>query len=275
MGNRVEIKIVVENSVYKENLLAEHGLAFWIKMGNQEYLFDTGQGLVLENNLEELDLNINNLNGVLLSHGHYDHANGLKWLLKERPDLKLYGHSDIFIPKYSQRSSGFLYRGMNITRDDVENFIPVNKAREIEKGLWMTGEITVHNREKIIRPDYKLKIDDELKVDQFKDDQALFIETKEGIVVLLGCSHSGVVKTLKHIKKLTAGQKIVVIIGGMHLIHADMERIDSIIDYLQELNFDLLVPLHCTGFKAAAKLNSIFKDKVIAGGVGKKFSFQL
>lgn len=275
MENRVEIQIVVENSIYKEKLLAEHGLAFWIKIGNQEYLFDTGQGLVLENNLEELGLNINNLNGVLLSHGHYDHANGLKWLLKARPDLKLYGHSDIFIPKYSQKNSDLLAKGMNITKNDVENFIPVNKVRVIEKDLWMTGEIAVDNRKEILRADYKLKVEDELKVDQFKDDQALFIETKEGIVVLLGCSHSGVVNTLKYIKKLTDGQRIAAIIGGMHLINADLDRIDFIIDYLQKLDFDLLAPLHCTGFKAAARMNSVFKDKVVTGGVGKKFSFQL
>ena len=275
MQNRVEIQIVVENSVYKEKLLAEHGLAFWIKMGDKEYLFDTGQGLVLDNNLEELGLNINNLNGVLLSHGHYDHTNGLKWLLNARPDLKLYGHSDIFIPKYSQKNSGLLSKGMNITKNDVENFIPVNKAKEIEKGLWMTGEIAVDNREKILRADYKLKVDNELKVDQFKDDQALFIETEAGIVVLLGCSHSGVINTLKYIKKLTAGKRIAAIIGGMHLINADLARIDSIIDYLNKLDFDLLAPLHCTGFKAAARMNSVFKDKVVTGGVGKSFSFQL
>ncbi len=271
----MEIRVVAENSIYKEKLLAEHGLAFWIKMGNTEYLFDTGQGLVLDNNLEELGINIDDLAGILLSHGHYDHANGLKGLFEVRSDLRLYGHSDIFIPKYSQRSSGLLYRGMNITRDDVENFISVNEAREIEEGLWMTGEIAVDNREEILRPDYKVKVDDELKVDQFRDDQALFIETEEGIVVLLGCSHSGVVNTLKYIKELTAGQRIAAIIGGMHLIHADMERIDAIIDYLQELDFDLLAPLHCTGFKAAARMNSVFKDRVVAGGVGRKFSFKL
>lgn len=139
----------------------------------------------------------------------------------------------------------------------------------------MTGEIAVDNKEEILRADYKIKMDDEFKVDQFNDDQALFIEIEEGIVVLLGCSHSGVVNTLKYIKKVTAGQKIAAIIGGMHLIHADMERLDFIIDYLQELDFDLLVPLHCTGFKAAARMNSVFKDKVAAGGVGKNFSFQL
>ncbi|MFP4372581.1 MAG: MBL fold metallo-hydrolase [Halanaerobium sp.] len=275
MDKQVEIKIIAENSVYKEKLLAEHGLSFWIKVGNKQFLFDTGQGLVLDNNLKELGIKIEELNGILLSHGHYDHANGLKKLLKVRSDLKLYGHSDIFLPKYSKKSSGITYRGMNITRADVENFIPVNKAKEVADGLWMTGEIAVDNREEIIRSDYKVKINDELKVDQFKDDQASFIETKEGIVVLLGCSHSGVINTLKHIKKLTAGQKIAAIIGGMHLIHADLERIDDIIEYLKELDFDLLAPLHCTGFKAAARINSVFEDKVVAGGVGKSFSFKL
>jgi 7,8-dihydropterin-6-yl-methyl-4-(beta-D-ribofuranosyl)aminobenzene 5'-phosphate synthase len=275
MENRVEIKIVVDNSVYKEKLLAEHGLSFWIKIGNKEFLFDTGQGLVLNNNLKELGINVDDLNGVLLSHGHYDHANGLKELLKARPDLKLYGHSDIFLPKYSKKNSGLINRGMNINRDYVENFSPVNKAREIEPGFWMTGEIAVDNQEEIVRPNYKVKENDELKLDQFKDDQASFIETKAGIVVLLGCSHSGVINTLEYIKKLTADQKIAAIIGGMHLIHADRERIDAIIDYLKELDFDLLVPLHCTGFKAAARLNSVFEDKVMAGGAGEKFSFKL
>jgi len=275
MDNRVEIKIVVENSVYKEKLLAEHGLSFWIKMGNKEYLFDTGQGLVLNNNLKALGIELDDLNGILLSHGHYDHANGLKGLLKARSDLKLYGHSDIFLPKYSQKSSGLIDRGMNITRDDVENFIPVNKAKEIDDGLWMTGEVKVDNREEIMRADYKVKVNNELKVDQFKDDQASFIETKEGIVVLLSCSHSGVINILKYIKRLTEGQRIAAIIGGMHLIHANRERIDTIIDYLKELDFDLLAPLHCTGFKAAARINSVFEDKVVAGGVGEKFSFKL
>lgn len=271
----VEIKVVVDNSVHKGQLLAEHGLSFWIKINNKEYLFDTGQGLVLENNLKELGIKIGDLNGILLSHGHYDHAGGLKSLLKARPDLKLYGHSDIFLPKYSQKSSVQTDRGMNITRDDVQNFIPVNEANEIEPGLWMTGEIELDNREEIMRSDYKLKVNDELKVDKFKDDQAAFIETKAGIVVLLGCSHSGVINTLKQIKKLTEGRRIAAVIGGMHLIHADSERIDAIIDYLKNLDFDLLAPLHCTGFKAAAKMNSVFKDKVVAGGVGEKFTFQL
>ena len=61
----------------------------------------------------------------------------------------------------------------------------------------------------------------------------------------------------------------------MHLLHADLEKIDTIIDYLKELDFDLLAPLHCTGFKAAARINSFFEDKVVSGGVGKSFSFKL
>lgn len=59
----------------------------------------------------------------------------------------------------------------------------------------------------------------------------------------------------------------------MHLIHADQKRIDKIINYLRKLDFDLLVPLHCTGFKAAAQMKAVFKERVVAGGVGNKFLF--
>jgi 7,8-dihydropterin-6-yl-methyl-4-(beta-D-ribofuranosyl)aminobenzene 5'-phosphate synthase len=273
MNQRVEIKIVVANSVYQKNLLAEHGLSFWIKLGTKEYLFDTGQGLVLRHNLKELEIQLDSLNGILLSHGHYDHANGLKSLLKAKPNLKLYAHSDIFLPKYSKKSSQLIDRGMNITRTDLQNFRPVNKAKQIDAGLWLTGEISLDNREAIMKAKYKVKENEEIKLDPFKDDQAVFIESKAGIVVLLGCSHSGVIYTLKQIRKLTAGKKIAAIIGGMHLIHADQKRIDKIINYLRKLDFDLLVPLHCTGFKAAAQMKAVFKERVVAGGVGNKFLF--
>ena len=116
MSQEAEITLVVENSVYRSQLLAEHGLSFWIDYGDNSYLFDTGQGQVLNHNLKTLGLNPTELKGVILSHGHYDHGGGLNNILEQQPEVPVYAHPDVFLPKYSHKTSGQVLRGFAVTK---------------------------------------------------------------------------------------------------------------------------------------------------------------
>ncbi len=263
----LEVLIVVENKVNNRNLIAEHGLSFLLKYDGKDYLFDTGQGLAVIPNARALNINLNRLEGVFLSHGHDDHTGGLHKILRVNPGLKVYGHPDIFKPKYSRRDNKFKEIGFNMCRKDIDKFIPVSSLKEITDGLWLTGEIPER-----IKPsgNYKTGFKPELKDDYFQDDQSIVIETKQGLVVILGCSHAGVINILEYIKN-KFDDKLYAVFGGMHLKDKKEERIIDIIDYLSDQDFKLLVPMHCTGIDVVSLMKERLGDKVKRGSTGKRF----
>ena len=269
MEDEVEITIVVENNVHKKGLLAEHGLAFWVDYKDKSYLFDTGQGDILAHNLNNLELKISNLSGVLLSHGHYDHAGGLETILKKRPEISVYGHPDIFTPKYSKKTSGNVFRGFSLTKDRIDNFIPVTDLTELAPGLFLTGEIPSQNKQEKLNDHYQVKEGKSYKTDPFYDDQSLVLDTEEGLVIVLGCSHAGVINILTYIKS-EFDKKIHTIIGGMHLVNASESRIEWTVNRLAEIGFERLIPIHCTGEEAVREMSAAFEDKVEIKSVGDR-----
>jgi 7,8-dihydropterin-6-yl-methyl-4-(beta-D-ribofuranosyl)aminobenzene 5'-phosphate synthase len=269
----IKIKILVENNVYRRELMAEHGLALWIKYGEEEYLFDTGQGMVLLHNAEKMGIDLKRLKGVFLSHGHYDHTGGLKSILDLSPELRVYAHPGVFVPKYYQETGYLRENGMKLTREAIPGFIPVTDLKEIGEGLWCCNQIECNNKFSAIDPGFKIKQGNELISDDFKDDQSLFLETRNGLVVLAGCSHVGIVNILQHIRKVTGNKHIHAVIGGMHLINASKEYIEQTIMYFKRLDFDLLVPLHCTGINAINEMVNNLGERVKIAFTGDEFNF--
>ena len=269
MSSELELTLVVENNSEQRNLDSEHGLSFYLTYQRENYVFDTGQGQVLINNLKELDLAAKDLSGILLSHGHYDHAGGLKKLLDYKPMVPVYAHPNIFLDKYSKKSNGPVFRGFELSQDMISNFRAVTDLTEIKPGLWLTGEVPRKNNIEKLNPHYQVKVNDQFKIDPFKDDQSLIVETEKGLVVLLGCSHAGVINILKYIDN-NFTQEVYAIIGGMHLINAEQERIEWTINSLKEIGFELLISLHCTGKEAVQKMKDTFGHRVEIKSVGDK-----
>lgn len=240
----MEIKILSSNSVFKDQLLAEHGLSIWFKYHKNEYLFDTGQGKVLKNNADLLNIDFNNLKGVILSHNHYDHTGGLKDLLKLKPELEIFGH-----PKTVQK-----------LKENKFNLNPITENQKLEAGLWLTGQLSAADFN--IAKDHKY-------LEQIKTENTLYAETDKGLVILLGCSHAGLINILEYIETKTK-KNIHAVIGGMHLINKDKTELDKIIVRLKEFEIDLFYPLHCTGDQAVFKLKEAFTEQVKILHVGDK-----
>ncbi|MBW1683298.1 MAG: MBL fold metallo-hydrolase [Deltaproteobacteria bacterium] len=274
----ISVSVLVENTALKKGLLAEHGLSVYIEAGEQKILFDTGQSGIVLHNAKVLGHRLDRLDAVVLSHGHYDHTGGLKHVLKSCGDLKIYAHPSAFKPKFACNENG-VGRSIGLPGADggllpnIEKLsVSTTQPTEIIEGIFVTGQIPrVTPFEDTGGPFF---LDAACtQPDLMFDDQALFFNTSQGTVVLLGCAHAGVINTLVYVHELTGGKSIHAVMGGMHLLSADEERMNRTMDHFYRLDPDLLGPAHCTGRSAVFRLHASFGRKCIPFSGGTRITF--
>jgi 7,8-dihydropterin-6-yl-methyl-4-(beta-D-ribofuranosyl)aminobenzene 5'-phosphate synthase len=275
----IKITTLVDNAVAQSGkaLLGEHGLSFYIEAGDRRILFDTGQNLALSNNARVLGIDLKTIDTVVLSHGHYDHSGGLQSILESNRHFTLYGHPDVFSPKVKKVKDGYKYIGIPVEKSDIVNRgISLQLDRnpiEIVPGVMTSGEIALENDFERVEANFFLKQDQAVIADRLADDQALIVDTRKGVVVLLGCSHRGVVNTLTHVARLKNTRKIHAIFGGLHLGKASDDRLSKIIKHLRGFDLEMVGLGHCTGPRAFLALANAFKGRVFFNTVGTVMKF--
>ena len=275
----IRVTTLVENAVGRPDLLAEHGLAFWVQDGAESLLFDTSRGEVLAGNARRLGIRLDPVGAVVLSHGHYDHTGGLRHVLRPGGRTKVFAHADALLPKYARNTDGTA-RSVGIplpdeaaVRDHAE-FVTCDEPLQAMPGLFVTGQIPrVTDFEDTGGPFF---LDQHCRQpDPLIDDQAMFFESVHGTVVLLGCAHSGVVNTLQYILELTGDRPIHAVMGGMHLINASQGRVERTIKAFGRLGIERLAPAHCTGAAATARIWSKFPGKCFPCSAGARVEFEV
>ncbi len=269
------VTTLVDNSVslFSGKLIGEHGLAYYLETADQNILFDTGQNVALAHNADQLDIDLGSVEAVVISHGHYDHTGGLRHLLKKNTSFKLYAHPDIFDDKLrSTKNDAYKRIGIPVDKSIFANTavqLRLSKdSVEIAPGVYTSGEIPQENDFETIESQFFVQRDGKIMADPIADDQALILDSKNGLIVLLGCSHRGVINTLTHISNLFDKKKIHAIIGGLHLAKASDTRLLKIMDRLNAFELEKIGLSHCTGTKAMLALFNRFKDKVFINSVG-------
>jgi 7,8-dihydropterin-6-yl-methyl-4-(beta-D-ribofuranosyl)aminobenzene 5'-phosphate synthase len=275
---QIEITLLAENVARGRGVGGEHGLAYWIETPAGIVMFDTGQGLVLERNAVILNKDLSEVRAVVLSHGHYDHVGGLEVVLGKSPQASIYLHPDALKRRYSGDSTGVVHSVDNSILYDgnlkqvAAKLVETHEPTEVLDGIWVTGEIPRQAKYEDTGGAFYLDADGHIE-DQIWDDQALYFHSSEGVVLVLGCAHAGVVNTMLYVAKLTGGDRLHAVIGGMHLLNASPERLAHTYEVFKEMGVQLIAPCHCTGVKAVAGFQTIFPRQFVEAYAGKTFHF--
>jgi len=278
MIRQVRLTILAENTVWGGTLLAEHGLSLLIEADGHAVLFDTGQGQVLLGNARQLGVKLAQVQAVVLSHGHYDHTGGLARILTLAARPAIYLHPVALEKKYARlddpphRSIGIPAAAAECIRAHAGRVVWTREPAEVCPGICATGEVPRNTDFEDTGGAFFL---DEScsRPDPLVDDQALYIESVVGLIVVLGCAHAGVVNTLDHIAGLTGRRDVHAVVGGMHLARASKQRIQKTLQALERFQVRVIGPCHCTGSAAVARLRSRFGSRVVDCITGSRLQF--
>jgi 7,8-dihydropterin-6-yl-methyl-4-(beta-D-ribofuranosyl)aminobenzene 5'-phosphate synthase len=279
MKKTIVVTTLVENSVHARGLLAEHGLSFHLQVGPRSLLFDTGQTDLLLHNALKLRMSLANAEAIVLSHGHNDHTGGIDAARQAAPKARLFLHPAAISLKFAvnpdgtTRSIGMDAASAEAIRKAATGVVWTSKPTEVLEGIFVTGEIPRRNDFEETGGAF-FRDADSSQPDTLVDDQALYFDTQDGLVVLFGCAHSGVVNTLEYVRHLAGGRPIHAILGGLHLVKASPERMEKTIAAFRRLDIQRLAPAHCTGLPALAQLWAAFPDRCSSCAVGVRMHFQ-
>jgi 7,8-dihydropterin-6-yl-methyl-4-(beta-D-ribofuranosyl)aminobenzene 5'-phosphate synthase len=252
------ISVLVDNCA-GSRIPAEHGLSYLIEFDGKRILLDTGRSEMFLLNAEILNVSIKNIDMVVLSHGHYDHGDGLSFL----NGGTLVCHPGCFTRRY--RKTDHNYIGLKNSRDELSgkfNLITSSEPFSISENIYFLGEIPRLTDFESITTTF---IFEDGSPDFVMDDSALALIMPEGLFVATGCGHAGIVNTLEHAMKITGIRKLFGVIGGFHLKENDYQTRETI-KYLKKSGIKHLLPSHCTELPALAAFYESFGIRQVKTG---------
>ena len=268
----MKITVLVDNNTIIDNyLLGEPGVSFFIEEAGKTLLFDLGYSDVFLRNAQKLNINLSGLDYVAISHGHNDHTRGLKYLMEiPKGTPKLLAHPQAFEEKYDDN----LAIGAEISIEELDNYFDMNFSKDpywITDKLVYLGEIERTNDFENKKPVGMHLVNGIMQDDYVLDDTALAYKSKKGLVIITGCSHSGICNIIEYAKKVCGEDRIFDVLGGFHLLKPATEHLKKTIDSIKSAKVKRLHACHCTDFHSKLSLSKVAEVYEVGSGLVLEF----
>ncbi len=261
----MRLSVLVDNNTFIDRYFyGEPGVSYLLQEGDCKILFDVGYSDIFIRNAYKMGLNLRDINYLVLSHGHLDHTWGLPFLIQYFTEAKieeleclkptLVAHPRTFLTK----SSGCL--------EEIGSFLSADKLSKhfimelSQSPVWLTenlvflGEIERTNEQEGNIPMGKVLTDEGEELDYISEDSALAYKTKEGLVIITGCSHAGICNIVEYARKVCQEERILDIIGGFHLLNPPQQQLEYTVNYLKEICPERVHACHCTDLNSKIAL---------------------
>jgi 7,8-dihydropterin-6-yl-methyl-4-(beta-D-ribofuranosyl)aminobenzene 5'-phosphate synthase len=281
--NKMKLIVLVDNNTLIDRyFFAEPGISLFIEQGGKRILFDVGYSDIFLKNAQKMNIDLRVLDYVVLSHGHLDHTWGLD------PLIRLYTESNIEgIPHKSPTILAHPLTFFSKTADDIKeigSLISQDKLSKhfiiklSENPIWLTerilflGQIERKNDFECKKPIGSIIKPDGEEPDYLYDDTALVYKSSQGLVIITGCSHSGICNIVEQAKKLCKEERVIDIVGGLHLLNPSEEQMQGTLEYMKKLNPNQMHACHCTDLNSKIALSKVVNLKEV--GVGMVLEYE-
>lgn len=274
----MKLSVLVDNNTLIDRyFLGEPALSFFIEEDGKRVLFDTGYSDAFLKNAERMGIDLRNLDYVVLSHGHVDHTWGLTHLIRLYMEAKnekikyhtpaIVGHPLVF---NSKLLSPFGEIGSIVSQEKLNHHFPIHLTKE---PLWITNRLVFLGEIKktfdFEGQDYIGQVvTDRGKInDYILDDTAIVFKSSKGLVIIVGCAHSGICNIIEYAKEVCQEDKVADIIGGFHLLNPPINQLNKTAEYIEKVQPAALHACHCTDLRSKIVLSKVAKLEDVGVGL--------
>ncbi len=277
------LKITILSTMLADKGLGEWGFAALVEADGRRWLFDTGArpDTVLQN-LRELKIDLSDVSDVILSHNHGDHTRGLLTLRREwaksnpRALSRVHVGDGIFASRPQPSGEANYVLGIRKEYEATGGaFAAHAKPESLAPGVWLTGPVRRLHAERNWSTRGQVQTPAGLVEDTIPEDMSLVFDTEQGLVLLSGCGHAGIINTIEQARTVVRAAPLHAAIGGFHLFAANEETLAWTAGKLREFGLATFVGAHCTGIEAVYRLRQLAgldRKTAVVGSVGASFT---
>ncbi len=258
-----KLTVIVDN-ISREGMRGEWGLSILAEYRGKKILVDAGASSLFLKNMKKLGIDVNDIDFGVLSHAHYDHANGIPAFFENNSHAKFFIRENAEANCYGKRSIFHKYLGLpkNLLRNYPDRIERVSGDHMLMEGAFLIphkteGLAELGKRERMYRKTAGGWIPDD-----FSHEQSLVLDTEKGLVIINSCSHGGAVNIINEVGNTFPGKHVYGLIGGFHLFNKKDDEIHNVAGKIKETGIDYVCTGHCTEKRAYGILKEELGEKI-------------